>query len=617
MPTDQDKINQLYKNYSGTAHTNKSGPFSVETIPAVNLIYSENIIIDSIPKTDISTITQLVYDHSWNDSSGINPSIYEGIDDTYSEIHPDENIEFYKNLELVPIPNSNNFAWYILDGSGENILENSIHFKYDSLNPTYLPIVRINDSDESMLSMPYEWVFDNQTGILQFYGSTPTPTANTVKISFYKYVGRMGLGNLEFSISGGTNTTVDSSAVIDLSTNFYSLQTQFFELSNQVGLRDASISTIFTDLTNLDNSMAHLFNFISDICNIEQVFDLYEISRDLISLKAHDSIVDISISSLVAHDSILDISIIDLYSDIRLIQTVAGLQQSNINSLDTSVNTIEDKVSELESHKSTINDTVTDLSNLVGLYDASISAVFTDISNLGDTVTDLSNLVGLQDASISAVFTDISNLGDTVKDLSNLVGLHDASISAVFTDISNLDTSVNYLYAIIETIEGISGVMDFYDISTNLILLQNHVIIADASISYLEEKTTALESHSDIIDTSIIDLYSDITLVQTVAGLQQSNINILDTKLDSSINDIKNLITTFANNTLNEFTYLNGVFATQANNMAILASNTGVEINHLNAIYMINNQQIKDLSNIVGGLKQQIIDLSNIVSSLL
>ena len=60
MPTDSNKINQLYKNFAATAHTNKSGPFSVEYIPAVNLILSENIIIDPIPKCDISTITQLV-----------------------------------------------------------------------------------------------------------------------------------------------------------------------------------------------------------------------------------------------------------------------------------------------------------------------------------------------------------------------------------------------------------------------------------------------------------------------------------------------------------------------------------------------------------------------------
>ena len=77
MPTNDDKINQLYKNFAGTAHTNRYGAFSVETLPAVNLILSENIIINPIPKSDISTITQLVYDLSWSDSSGNSPSLYE------------------------------------------------------------------------------------------------------------------------------------------------------------------------------------------------------------------------------------------------------------------------------------------------------------------------------------------------------------------------------------------------------------------------------------------------------------------------------------------------------------------------------------------------------------
>ena len=51
------------------------------------------------------------------------------------------------------------------------------------------------------------------------------------------------------------------------------------------------------------------------------------------------------------------------------------------------------------------------------------------------------------------------------------------------------------------------------------------------SITNLESLSTgvvSLVAHDLVLDASIIDLYSDIKIVQMVAGIKQSNINTLD-----------------------------------------------------------------------------------------
>ena len=73
MPTNDEKINQLYKNYFGTANTKKDGEFFDEGLLAINNIFSENILISHIPTSDISKIPQLVADNNWKDSSDNKP----------------------------------------------------------------------------------------------------------------------------------------------------------------------------------------------------------------------------------------------------------------------------------------------------------------------------------------------------------------------------------------------------------------------------------------------------------------------------------------------------------------------------------------------------------------
>ena len=164
---------------------------------------------------------------------------------------------------------------------------------------------------------------------------------------------------------------------------------------------------------------------------------------------------------------------------------------SLVESADTSINTLEGKTAALETHSS--------------IVDASIIDVY-------EGITYLESLHGL--SLLTTI--DISNNLDTL----NLRA-------------SNTDASMIRAFELMNDISNIDNVFDFYDISRDLISLASLVESADTSINTLEGKTAALETHSSIVDASIIDVYEGITLVQTIAGLQQSNINTLDTSVNT------------------------------------------------------------------------------------
>ena len=199
----------LFKQFTGVAATQLNAQFSNEPFRAIVNIFSRDVFIEDIPDQAPIGIYNLDNSSNWADSdlSG-NPSDIGG--GTFATLYPDSKLQFYKNVALDPVPGSQNRVWRKLDSNGNNILRDCINFKYDDVNSTYLMRVKYSTNgttyiNNSINSWPLFWVMDNQSGYLQFYSTTADllsnasiPT-NKPKISFFKYIGKKGITNLDVS----------------------------------------------------------------------------------------------------------------------------------------------------------------------------------------------------------------------------------------------------------------------------------------------------------------------------------------------------------------------------------------------------------------------------------
>jgi hypothetical protein len=226
------QTNLLFKQFTGVAATQLDQQFSNEPYRAIKNIFSRDIFIEEVPTEARISIFNLDNSGDWVDSSGSSPSINSSTSTSFSQIYPDDHIEFYKNIVLTAVPGSNSRVWYKLDSSGNNILADTLNFKFDDINSTYLTRVKYNNGttyiNNAINSYPLFWVLDNQSGYLQLYVTTTQllsnaniPT-NPPKISYFRYVGKKGLLNLDIS---GQQQVIDISGLdadisnIDLNLN--------------------------------------------------------------------------------------------------------------------------------------------------------------------------------------------------------------------------------------------------------------------------------------------------------------------------------------------------------------------------------------------------------------
>jgi uncharacterized membrane protein YcaP (DUF421 family) len=217
------QTNLLFKQFTGVAATQLDQQFSNEPYRAIKNIFSRDIFIEEVPLEAPISIYNLDNSGAWIDSSGALPSVNSS--NTFSQVYPDSKLEFYKNIELTAVPGSNSRVWYKLDASNNNILQDTINFKFDDINSTYLMRTKYNNGavyvNNPINSYPLFWVLDNQSGYLQFYSTTAQLSANAniptnpPRISFFKYVGKKGLLNLDIS---GQQQVVDISGLdVDIS----------------------------------------------------------------------------------------------------------------------------------------------------------------------------------------------------------------------------------------------------------------------------------------------------------------------------------------------------------------------------------------------------------------
>ena len=189
----------LFKQFTGVAATQLDQQFSNEPYRAIKNIFSRDIFIEEVPTEAPISIYTLDNSADWVDSSGSSPSINSLTSTSFSQIYPDDHIEFYKNIELTAVPGSNSRVWYKLDNSGNNILADTLNFKFDDTNSTYLMRVKYKPTttyiNNAINSYPLFWVLDNQSGYLQLYSTTAQLASNAniptnpPKISYFKYVG--------------------------------------------------------------------------------------------------------------------------------------------------------------------------------------------------------------------------------------------------------------------------------------------------------------------------------------------------------------------------------------------------------------------------------------------
>ena len=263
------QTNLLFKQFTGVAATQLDQQFSNEPYRAIKNIFSRDIFIEEVPLEAPISIYNLDNSGAWVDSVNALPSVNSVSSNTFSQVYPNSKLEFYKNIELTAVPGSNSRVWYKLDTSNNNILQDTINFKFDDINSTYLMRIKYNNGfvyvNNPINSYPLFWVLDNQSGYLQFYSTTAQLAANAniptnpPKISFFKYVGKKGLLNLD--ISG---------------------QQQVVDISNL----DIDVSNIQINLNNL-NRMILPNGYVDisggapwDLCGNEAVRTYYQYTRN-------------------------------------------------------------------------------------------------------------------------------------------------------------------------------------------------------------------------------------------------------------------------------------------------------------------------------------------------
>jgi len=163
----------LFKQFTGVAATQLDQQFSNEPYRSITNIFSRDIMIEEVPNESPIGISTLDNSNNWSDSTTGSPSV-DASGFKFSELYPDTHLEFYKNLELTAVPGSNSRVWYFLDPSNnQNLLQDTINFKFDDVNSTYLMRVKYNNGsayiNNPINSYPLFWVLDNQSGYLQFY----------------------------------------------------------------------------------------------------------------------------------------------------------------------------------------------------------------------------------------------------------------------------------------------------------------------------------------------------------------------------------------------------------------------------------------------------------------
>ena len=226
-----------------------------------------------------------------------------------------------------------------------------------------------------------------------------------------------------------------------------------------------------------------------------------ELYSDISKLDISMNLLDARATNLELHDTVLDQSFNNLdASMVKAFDDIFDLQDISINliTLNAFKNTAEGNFTNIESSLATLTSNVTQLESIHGVSELTSIEISNNLDSLNS-----------QTATLSTQTTALL--------------LHDEILDQ---NINNLDASMVKAFKLMNDISGFEDIFDFQDISENFIILNSQIVT-------LNTQTTALETHHLVLDASIVDLYSDITVNQTVTGIQQMNIDALDISVSS------------------------------------------------------------------------------------
>ena len=202
MSSSSEKADLLFKASLGFPSTNKEFAFFQESASANNYLLGEEVLVDAIPETpSFSGGASITY--TLSDSS-----TFTATRDTTSVV------DQFQDLPLTFVPNSvessspTSGAWYCLDSNGKNILQDAIQFNYKKkVDGTQPYLYSLYNGSNKIVPSNGTWIFDVKMGIIKFYGQASgiNSSTTTLKLNFFKYVGKKGVKNI--TLSGGNGST--------------------------------------------------------------------------------------------------------------------------------------------------------------------------------------------------------------------------------------------------------------------------------------------------------------------------------------------------------------------------------------------------------------------------
>jgi hypothetical protein len=204
LVSDQEKIELLFKQFTGVANADKTKNFASESFK-----FSPYVMNESIFSEDIN---QNLIDISFSLGPGIVQYGCSALDSSYGptslgqsfQITP--NLTYYHRLKLEKADGSD-YGYYSLDSSGNNILKDTIPFLFDDKNNSFAQLLYVAEPapnptsfvGQSLGAFPLAWLMDYQSGFIELFGE-PIAYPNGIqllptqelRLSFIKYTGKKG-----------------------------------------------------------------------------------------------------------------------------------------------------------------------------------------------------------------------------------------------------------------------------------------------------------------------------------------------------------------------------------------------------------------------------------------
>lgn len=310
-----EKINILFKKLYNKSSTNKNIPYYQEVFESrKTIIPDKQILSNKIPEIAPIELQIATLDDNGN--------ILEG--SLIGKTSNNKIIKRFIKLELEYVSgsaigtNSSNYSG--ISFYSDN-LKNAISFSTDNISGSYLYNL-YRKSGEEIIFGEGNWIVDNNGGVVTFYSSMNTNLGienhidinKPISISFYKYVGVMGMGQLDLSEDGmnlSGNINISENLTVGGNSNLININlfnhTEFPENPKNI------IIKYNNDLMYYDNNQWESLLIPSLYSMIK-----YDVHYESINYNGTEIIINISNSIIVLDILTIDNSVIGDSIDLRL-----------------------------------------------------------------------------------------------------------------------------------------------------------------------------------------------------------------------------------------------------------------------------------------------------------